>query len=100
MGKTPFFRRTNYPFSSLLVLTEEFGKDYSASNPERMRNFYLVYQSRISATASQNSASRKNLAQVQFPHHLCGMLGLSNHLLDNLLFHFTKLVTLCAVVEN
>lgn len=41
-------------------LTEEFGKGYSVYNLERMRNFYLVFKSRIVETEKSASLMRKS----------------------------------------
>jgi predicted nuclease of restriction endonuclease-like (RecB) superfamily len=41
-------------------LTDEFGKGYSVYNLERMRNFYLVFKHRISASEKSASVMRKS----------------------------------------
>ena len=41
-------------------LTDEFGKGYSVYNLERMRNFYLVFRSRITGTEKSASVMRKS----------------------------------------
>ncbi len=48
-------------------LTEEFGKGFSVYNLERMRNFYNLYKSRISASAMRNS---KNPFKLSWTHYL------------------------------
>ncbi len=47
-------------------LTDEFGKGYSVYNLERMRNFYLVFKSRIKETEKSASLMRKS----ESPFHL------------------------------
>ncbi|MFV0269928.1 MAG: DUF1016 N-terminal domain-containing protein [Draconibacterium sp.] len=47
-------------------LTDEFGKGYSVYNLERMRNFYLVFKSRINETEKSASLMRKS----ESPFHL------------------------------
>jgi predicted nuclease of restriction endonuclease-like (RecB) superfamily len=41
-------------------LTKDFGNGYSEDNLNRMRNFYLLYNTRISATVLRKSEIRKN----------------------------------------
>jgi hypothetical protein len=59
-------QRANYAKETLLKLSialhNEFGKGYSVSNLEYMRNFYLIYQNRISQSANriENSKSFKS----------------------------------------
>ncbi len=48
-------------------LTEEFGKGFSVYNLERMRNFYNLYKSRISASAMRNS---ENSFKLSWTHYL------------------------------
>ena len=56
--------RANYASSTLKTisskLTKDFGKGFSVDNLERFRKFYLLYRTRISATASRKFSTQKN----------------------------------------
>jgi len=67
-------QRANYAKETLLKLSielhKEFGKGYSVSNLEYMRNFYLIYQDRISQTLSGISESHFKLSWSHYIHLL------------------------------
>ncbi len=64
--------RANYAKETLtqlsLALNKEFGKGYSVSNLEYMRNFYLIYQNRISQTLSGISNNPFHLSWSHYIH--------------------------------
>lgn len=67
-------QRANYAKETLLKLSialrKEFGKGYSVSNLEYMRNFYLIYQDRISQTLSGISENHFKLSWSHYIHLL------------------------------
>ncbi|MEL7121763.1 MAG: PDDEXK nuclease domain-containing protein [Bacteroidota bacterium] len=50
------------------VLTEEFGKGFSVTNIQQMRNFYLAYKNQ--QTPSVNSEGQKQLFSLSWSHYL------------------------------
>jgi predicted nuclease of restriction endonuclease-like (RecB) superfamily len=63
-------QRANYAKETIarlsLALNNEFGKGYSVSNLEYMRNFYLIYQNRISQSVTGISESPFNLSWTHY----------------------------------
>ena len=65
-------------------LTEEFGKGFSVYNLERMRNFYNLYKSRISASAMRNS---ENPFKLSWTHYLKLLPTENSHFYVDLVFY-------------